>query len=54
MATMQKITSNLWFDTLAEEAENFILLFSKTPGLGKYPIMEKKVMRFTKCRREVL
>ena len=35
MATMQKITSNLWFDNQAERQQNSIPLFLKTPECGK-------------------
>src|SRR5687767_5911399 len=35
MATMQKITSNLWFDTQAEEAANHYVSIFKNSSIGK-------------------
>lgn len=35
MATMQKITSNLWFDKQAEEAVNFYMSVFKNSKLGR-------------------
>lgn len=35
MATMQKITSNLWFDKQAEEAANFYVSVFKNSRIGK-------------------
>ena len=35
MATMQKITSNLWFDTQAEEAANYYVSIFKNAKIGK-------------------
>lgn len=35
MATMQKITSNLWFDKQAEEAVNFYISIFKNSKLGR-------------------
>lgn len=35
MATMQKITSNLWFDTQAEEAANYYVSIFKNSKIGR-------------------
>lgn len=35
MATMQKITSNLWFDTQAEEAAKFYVSIFKNSSIGR-------------------
>jgi predicted 3-demethylubiquinone-9 3-methyltransferase (glyoxalase superfamily) len=35
MATMQKITSNLWFDTQAEEAANYYVSIFRNARIGK-------------------
>lgn len=35
MATMQKITANLWFDKQAEEAANFYVSIFKNSNIGK-------------------
>ena len=35
MATMNKITSNLWFDSQAEEAANFYVSVFKNAGIGR-------------------
>ncbi|MEO5891158.1 MAG: VOC family protein [Ferruginibacter sp.] len=46
MATMQKITSNLWFDKQAEEAANFYVSIFKSSSIGK-------IARYGKVGQEI-
>ncbi|MBK7882897.1 MAG: VOC family protein [Chitinophagaceae bacterium] len=42
MATMQKITPNLWFDTQAEEAANYYTSIFKNSSIGKISYFGKE------------
>ena len=42
MATMQKITSNLWFDNQAEEAANYYVSIFNNSHIGKITRYEKE------------
>jgi hypothetical protein len=46
MALTQKITSNLWFDSEAEDAAKFYVSVFKNASIAKSPAMARKVLSF--------
>ncbi len=54
MATMQKITSNLWFDKQAEEAAKFYTSIFKNSEIGRIARYGKEGFESMEERREVL